>query len=297
VTRPDGRRLEVIDAGPPDGVALVLCHGTPGSGLLFGGWAAACAARGVRLIGYSRPGYGCSTRQPERTVADCAGDVSAIANALGADSLLVAGHSGGGPHALACAALLPDRVRAAAVIAGAAPLTAPGLDWLAGQHPENIAEFRAAQSGGAALAALLTQWRVELTAKPCEATSEAEPMAVKDGGEAESIISEADRDAATPGNAAFAAARRDHALRAGIWGWYDDDIAETVPWGFDPAAITRPVAVWHGGQDRFVPVAHGRWLATTIPSARSHLLAGEGHYSILEARLGDVVNDLLELAR
>ena len=260
VTRPDGRRLEVIDAGPPDCVALVLCHGTPGSGLLFGGWAEACAARGVRLIGYSRPGYGGSTRQPERTAADCAGDVSAIADALGADSLLVAGHSGGGPHALACAALLPERVLAAAVIAGAAPLTASGLDWFADQHPENIAEFRAAQSGGAALVALLKQWRAELTATPSEAASEAEPTAAKDGGGAESFISEADRDATTPENAAFAAARRGHALRAGIWGWYDDDITETVPWGFDPAAITGPVSVWHGAPGPLRP-ARPRTLA------------------------------------
>ena len=280
--------------GPADGTVLILHHGTPGCGMLYPGWIEPCAAREVRLVGYSRPGYGDSSRHAGRSVADCAADVSAVAKAVGAERFYVVGHSGGGSHALACAALLPDRVLATAVIAAAAPWNADGLDWLAGQLGENVAEFNAAVAGGETLRRLLEEWRAEMLG---EAPSGDEDAAGEGADEAfASLISAPDRAVITPETWAFAGARRNHALAPGIWGWFDDDLTETKPWGFDPTEISGPVSVWHGGHDRFVPFAHGRWLAENIPHARPHLLDEEGHFSIVERRMGEVVDDLIALA-
>ncbi len=291
----DRRELEVFPS-PGDGLPLILCHGTPGSGMVFEEWSEVCAARGLRLVGYSRPGYGLSTRHPGRSVADCVGDVEAVVDALGAERFFVLGHSGGGPHALACAALAPERVLATAVIAGAAPRSAVGLDWFADQLEENVAEFRAAEEGGDALRRLLEEWRIEMLggAEPADGTR-AEPVA-DPAAALGNFISAADRDSITPASSAFAAARQRHALASGIGGWYDDDLTETRPWGFEPVEIAGPVAVWHGAQDLFVPQAHGRWLAATIPGATAHLLADEGHFSLFGRRFGAVVDDLLALA-
>jgi len=284
-----GRELEVFTAGPADGPAVLLLHGTPSCGMLFDGWVEACAARGVRLVGYSRPGYGASTRHAGRSVADCAADVTVVATALGLRDLCLVGHSGGGSHALACAALLPDRVRAAAVIAGAAPRDAEGLDWLAGQGEENVQEWRAALAGGERLRALLERWREEmLDGSDDDAGEGTESLG--------SLVSDADRASITPETAAFAAVRRRHALAPGIWGWYDDDLTETKHWGFELRSICVPVAVWHGGQDGFVPYAHGEWLAANVPGAVPRLDPAEGHFSIVDRRFGDVVGDLLALA-
>ena len=132
VTTQDGRKLRISEAGQPDGIPVLVHHGTPGSRLLYQPWVEDAQSRGIRLISYERPGYGGSTPHPGRSVASVADDVSAIAEHLNLDLLCVWGASGGGPHALACAALLPDLVVAAAAIASPAPYHADGLDWLAG---------------------------------------------------------------------------------------------------------------------------------------------------------------------
>src|SRR4051794_14104215 len=154
----DGRVLRVHDAGEPgDGrVPLVTHHGTPSSGLLLDQELAAARSRELRLVSLDRPGIGGSSRQPGRRVADVATDVAAVADALSIDSFLSQGMSGGGPHVLACAALLPDRVAAAACLAGVAPFDAAGLDWLAGMGEDNVTEFSAAARGEAELRSFLT---------------------------------------------------------------------------------------------------------------------------------------------
>ena len=151
----DGRSLDVHVAGPDDGTPVVFHAGTPGSGLPFGALVNALADRGLRYVSWNRPGYGSSTRQPDRSVADVARDASDILDDLGAGECYVLGWSGGGPHALAMAALLPDRVRAAATIGGVAPYPADGLDWLAGMGEENVAEFGASLKGPDVLAGFL----------------------------------------------------------------------------------------------------------------------------------------------
>jgi pimeloyl-ACP methyl ester carboxylesterase len=255
--------------------------------MLYRGWVDACAERGVRLVGYSRPGYGESDRREGRTMTDCVEDVAAVAEALGFDRFYVLGHSGGGPRALACAALLPDRVLAAATVAGPAPHYAPGLDWLAGQEEENVEEWHAALAGGETLRRLLEEWAAEML-------DESDEPAGSDGVESfESMVSDADRASITPATKAFAAERRGHTLSAGIWGWFDDDIAETLPWGFDLGEIEVPVTVWHGAQDRFVPPAHGEWLANAIRGARLELRPDEGHFSMVDAKFHELVDDLL----
>jgi pimeloyl-ACP methyl ester carboxylesterase len=139
-----GRKIRILEAGQPDGVPVLVLRGTPHSRLLYDRWVEDAQSRGIRLIGYERPGYGGSTRHPGRTVASAANDVAAIAKGLGLNRLLVWGISGGGPHALACAALLPGLVAAAAVLASPAPYPAEGLDYLAGMGEDNVAGFRAA---------------------------------------------------------------------------------------------------------------------------------------------------------
>ena len=172
----DGRTLPVLVAGPPDGLTLLFHTGTP-SGLveaapLFD----IAAAAGFRCVLYARPGYGSSSPRPGRLVADAAKDVAAVIDALGVGRFVTAGWSGGGPHALATAALLGGRCAAAATIAGIAPYGATGLDWFAGMAQENIAEFEAAADDEEALTAMLEK---ELAERPDIAASEvAEALAV-----------------------------------------------------------------------------------------------------------------------
>ncbi|MGI8446514.1 MAG: alpha/beta fold hydrolase [Streptosporangiaceae bacterium] len=139
---PDGRQLEVLAAGPEDGLPLIFHNGTPGGLVAFPAMAAAAAERGLRTVMYARPGYGGSTGQPGRRIADAAADITAVLAEVGAQQFVTVGWSGGGPHALACAALLPGRCLAAASLAGVAPARAAGLDWTAGMGPENVTEFK-----------------------------------------------------------------------------------------------------------------------------------------------------------
>jgi pimeloyl-ACP methyl ester carboxylesterase len=288
--RPDGRVLEFFSAGAEDGTPLIMNHGTPSCGMVARPWAEVCAERGLRLVGYSRPGYGESTRQEGRSIADCAEDVAAVADALGAGRFYIEGHSGGGSHALACAALLPDRVLAAAVIAGAAPKDLMGPAWWEGNAEENMEEFRAAEVGGDTLRTVIENWRDEMLAPSGDDIDES----LESYG---SLVSDVDRRAVTPEANAFMMARRRHSIGKSIWGWFDDDLTETKPWGFELESIRVPVSLWQGGQDRFVPRGHFDWLAAHVPGAGAHFLPDDGHWSIKEFRLGEVVDDLVARGR
>jgi pimeloyl-ACP methyl ester carboxylesterase len=287
VAAPDGRSLAVYEGGDPNGVPVVAHHGTPGAGLLYGPHARDAAGRGIRLIGYDRPGYGGSAPHPGRTIADAAADVAAISDALGLDRICTWGISGGGPHALACAALLPDRVAAAASIAGIAPYDAEGLDWLAGMGEGNVAEFGATLAGRATLAPLLDEEAAGMLAGTPEQLRDA----------LETLLSPADSAVLTGELAAYfhetvalgIGERRD--------GWIDDDLAFAAPWGFDPAAIGVPVTVWQGREDRFVPFAHGEWLAARIPGIEAHLSVEDGHLTLAERRVPEVHAWLLDRFR
>ena len=284
---PDGRQLEMLSAGPGDGLPLIFHNGTPGGLVAFPAMAAAAAGRGLRTVMYARPGYGGSTGQPGRRVADAAADVTAVLDGLGARQFVTVGWSGGGPHALACAALLPGRCLAAASMAGVAPAQAAGLDWTAGMGPENVTEFTAARQGETALTAFLE------AAAPGLRQVTGQQVAEELGG----LISAADRSVVTAEFAEYLAGSFRAALHAGIAGWRDDDLAFVGDWGFPvERAGAVPVAVWQGDEDRMVPLGHGAWLAAHIPGARAHLAPGEGHLTLAVRSFGAVLDDLLDLA-
>jgi pimeloyl-ACP methyl ester carboxylesterase len=284
---PDGRQLDVLAVGPEDGLPLVFHNGTPGGLDEYEPMTATASARGLRTVLYSRPGYGGSTPQPGRSVADAAADVAAILDQIGAGEFVTAGASGGGPHALACAALLPGRCLAAASIAGGAPRNAPGLNWLAGMAPENIEEFGAAAEGQEALTLFLEA--VVSGLGDISAAHLAEEM----GG----LISPADKSVLTGEFAEHLKASFQAAVSNGIAGWRDDDLAFLRDWGFSvTAGWPVPVAIWQGAQDRMVPYAHGQWLAAQIPGARAHLLPDEGHLTLTVTSFGQILDDLLDLA-
>jgi pimeloyl-ACP methyl ester carboxylesterase len=281
---PGGRVLRVCEDGEPNGVPLVTHHGTPGSRRLYGGWVEDASRRGIRLIGYDRPGYGGSDRHHGRVVADAAADVAAIADALGLDRILTHGRSGGGPHALACAALLGDRVAAAATFASVAPYDADGLDFLAGMGEDNVIELGAAVEGPEALAPLLEDFAPRLLG------ADAEELV----GALKSLLSPPDVAVVTGGLAEELIASTGEGIGATRDGWLDDDLALVKPWGFELSSISVPIQLWQGRQDLMVPPAHGEWLASHIPGADARLSGEDGHLSVEHLRVGDAHAWLLE---
>jgi pimeloyl-ACP methyl ester carboxylesterase len=286
VEAPGGRVLQVWVEGPEDGDVVIGHHGTPSSGLPFAVPVREAAERGLRHVTYSRPGYGDSTRDEGRSVAHCAADVGAIADALGADAFYTYGGSGGGPHTLACGALLPDRVKAVASIAGVVPWGAEGIDFLEGMGEDNHVEFGAALGGPETLGV----WMDEHARDTAEVASKEDLL--KAFGD---LVSAVDRAALSGEFAEHMVQNERLALAGGYWGWYDDDLAFTRDWGFDPAEITVPVSIWQGRQDRFVPFTHGEWLAAHVPGARAHLSDEHGHLSLALASFGQILDDLIDL--
>ena len=287
VTTPDGRSLDVWLAGPPDGVPVVHHHGTPSHGKPDRHSQAAAHRAGVRLVCPTRPGYAGSTSRRGRSVGDVAGDVRVVLDSLRIERVAVAGSSGGGPHALATAAGLPDRVVAVATVAGVGPYGADGLDFLAGMGQDNIDEFGAALEGETRLREYLDAVRPPLL----EATPE------QLVGELGTLLPPADVRVLDGALGEDLAANFGAALLPGIEGWLEDDLAFVRPWGFELEQVRAPVFVWQGDQDLMVPFAHGRWLASALPDARSRLLPGDGHLSIAAGRIEEILTELAEPLR
>lgn len=286
LTLPDGRRLDLYVSGPEDGLPFVMHHGTPGAARPGRALERRVHAHGMRIAQWSRPGYGDSTRQEGRAVVDVVADTDAVLDALGADRCVIAGRSGGGPHALACAARL-DRAAAALVIAGAAPYAADGLDFLAGMGQDNLDEFGAALEGPDPLRRYLDAARLELV--------DIQPHQIIDA--MASLLPDVDRAVLTDEYAEDSASGMREAVRVGVDGWLDDDLAFVNPWGFALEEVTIPTAIWQGSLDLMVPFAHGVWLAEQLPHASVHLVEGEGHLSIGHADAdGDAMLDELQAA-
>ncbi|WP_375503547.1 alpha/beta fold hydrolase [uncultured Jatrophihabitans sp.] len=283
---PDGRRLEIEVSGPADGVPLLFHHGTPGSSAPVRAFGRASSARGLRLVTYSRAGYGDSSRLPGRSVVDVVADAEAVLDFVDAPRCLVAGWSGGGPHALACGARLSSRVAGVLSIAGVGPYGVAGLDFLAGMGEQNVQEFGAALAGPEALRAFLDK-----DAKELRTTTSAHIVSALS-----SLLPDVDVAVLTDEFGEDMVAGFAGALRHGVDGWLDDDLAFTRPWGFDLAEIRVPTFIWQGSADLMVPFAHGRWLASAVPGATVHLIDGEGHLSIgigaLDAMLDELVGVL-----
>jgi pimeloyl-ACP methyl ester carboxylesterase len=287
VPTPDGRVLDVYLAGPSDGDVLLFHSGTPGVPLPYEPMVAEMAKRGIRYVAVSRPGYGSSTRRPGRSVADVIDDAVTVLDHVGADNAVTVGWSGGGPHALACAALLPDRIRAAATIAGVAPYPADGIDYLEGMGQENLDEFAAALEGPEALLPFKER---ALTTWGCVTADE---VAASFGD----LVDDVDRGVLTGEFAEWMATVFRDSLREGYWGWYDDDMAFIRPWGCALGDIRIPVHVWQGRHDRMVPYSHGPWLAGHIPTAVPHLFEDEGHLSIGIGKFGEILDALVASGR
>jgi pimeloyl-ACP methyl ester carboxylesterase len=282
VTTADGAVLEYLVSGPPEGRTLLFQPGTPNAGAAFRAIVEPAADLGLRTVSYSRPGYGRSTPRPGRSVADAVPDMETVLDAVGAQEFVTLGWSGGGPHALAAGALLPERCQAVAVLAGVAPYPAPGIDWLTGMGEGNLEEFGAALAGPAELDALLESYAAELATVTGAGVIEA--MA--------SVLSPVDRAALSGEFAEEMAAALRRAVSSGIAGWRDDDLAFVKDWGFDLGRISVPVDIWQGRQDRMVPFEHGQWLAAKVPTAQAHLFATEGHLSMVN-QMPDLLAALL----
>jgi len=256
----DGRTLHTYDTGVKGAagcLAVFWHHGTPNIGAPPEPLFATAARLGIRWVSYDRPGYGGSTPYQGRDVASAAAYVSSIADVLGIDQFAVMGHSGGGPHALACGALLPDRVLGVVSVAGLAPFGAEGLDWFAGMAASGVASLRAAAEGRAA--------KERYEASDAEYDPEFTPADL----------------AALSGAWSWLGTVVGPAMEAGPGGLIDDDLAYVAPWGVDPAQVIAPVLLLHGDRDRVVPSSHGEWLARRCPSAELRPCPGDGHISVL----------------
>ena len=278
VPAPGGGILEVIAAGPIDGIPLVFSTATPGGAAPFPPLIEVARQHGMRVIHYSRPGFGRSTARPGRSIADTAGDIASILDALDADRFVTIGFSGGGPHALAAGVLLSGRCGAVASVSGVAPYTEMKGEWFAGMNQDNCDEFSLALAGTDALTEYLEAEARKLAAM------EAQPL------DAETL--------ARP-DAADIAAFREFMARTirsgvahGIAGWRDDDLALMRPWGFEPARIACPVMIWHGEADNNVPVAHGRWLTSRIKGAVAHFEPELAHGAVLRTHFRTIVAEL-----
>lgn len=284
-----GRVIAAAEWGDPDGFPVFQLHGTPGSRFNRPPNEAAVRSLGFRLVTYDRPGYGGSTRHPGRRVVDCVKDVAAIADELGIERFAVTGGSGGGPHALAVAARLPERVLRARCVVGIAPREAEDLDFYAGMDPENVKELGWAEQGEAVLQPELERLAAEdlerITSDPSKMLSDDWEVAEADRAvmaipEVQQVFLESSREA----------------FRNGVWGWVDDDLAFLEPWGFDLAEIRVPVEVRYGARDVLVPAGHGEWLGRHVPRAQVTVLQEAGHLADPETVLR-MLQSLVEAAR
>ncbi len=282
VRLPDGRDLDLRVSGPAGGFPLVFHHGTPGAATPIRALERAAHARGLRLVTTSRPGYGHSSAQPGRRVVDVTADTAAVLGAIGADRCLIAGWSGGGPHALACGARL-GATAAVLVIAGVAPYGTGDLDWMAGMGEENVVEFSAALKGEDELRCRLIRERDRL-----KQATVADVVA-----SLETLLPDVDRAVLTGEFGEDLAASFREAVRTGVEGWIEDDIAFTRSWGFELQEISVPTMIWQGSADLMVPFAHGTWLASQLPGASAHLEQGEGHLSVGLDALDRMLDELV----
>ena len=286
-TTSDGRRLDLYVDGPDDAMPVVFHCGTPGSGIPYPALVRSLSDRGLRYVSWSRPGYGNSTRQEGRSVASVVADATEILDSLDADRAWMLGWSGGGPHALACAALMPDRVLGTALIGCVAPYGADGLDFLAGMGQENIEEFNAALDGPDALIGFMEQVWPEFR----RVTASEIASSLGD------LVDDVDRSSITGDFADWFAVIVQDGLRDSFWGWFDDDMTFVRDWGFGLTNIAGPVHIWQGAHDRMVPFAHGEWLSEHVRGACPHLSDEHGHLTLIVDSLAQILDELIPSTR
>lgn len=287
---PDGRNLDYCVNGPEDGFPLVFNHGTPSSGIPDPGLVNACAKKGIKVITYSRAGYGGSTRNKGRQVVDGVADIKSLLDHLGVKKCLVGGWSGGGALTLACAARLSECL-AAICFAGSAPYGAEGLDWLAGQGEDNIEEFNKMLEGEPQLREFCEAQRKEFLASELDGL-----MAVLS-----TLLPPCDNATLLQNRDTMGQAMVDsfhEAVRLSPDGWIDDDMELLKPWGFELSEVRVPVLVFQGTEDKMVPFSHGKWLSEHLPQdkVKAHLLEGHGHFSIFDG-IDGIIDELKAVAK
>jgi pimeloyl-ACP methyl ester carboxylesterase len=264
----DGRALAYVERGSTDGTPVIVCHGTPGSRYTRHPDEQIYDRHGLHAVVYDRPGYGRSDPDPGRSVADAAAHIQAIADHHGFDRFVVAGGSGGAPHALACGALLGDRIIRVGALVTPAPSDAQDFDFFAGLADLNVKEFKAAIQGQEAIDAYL---------QPFVDSLRRDPDIVLD--EIASELPEVDRELVSRED--FRVVMRKafiEAVRQGPRGWADDDLAFAKPWGFEPEDVGAEVRLWQGELDVLAPRSHGEYVASRLSNARFELLEGGGHF-------------------
>ncbi len=278
---PDGRVLDVQVSGPADGTLFIWHHGTPGCLYQGEDKQRVLHSRGLRYASYSRAGTAGSTRNKGRAVADVAADMAAIADHLGADTFFTGGQSGGGPHALATGAGLPDRVLAVLAVCSVKPYVGQP-DFLDGMGADNIEEFNLALAGEDALLPFLAEHRAGILDADAEGVIQT----------LDSLLPDVDRAVLT-GEVGEDIIRNLQGGTEELYGWLDDDLAFTRDWGFALDSLRVPTYLWQGSADLMVPFHHGEWLAANIPGAVAHLEPGEGHLSIQVAKFEEMLDEVL----
>jgi pimeloyl-ACP methyl ester carboxylesterase len=274
VTLSDGRLLAYTDLGAPGGPVVMYCHGAPTSRLDLAVFERAFAERAVRVVSADRPGYGGSSPQPGRRLEDWPSDVATLADHLGVERFAVTAWSSGGPYAVACTALLPDRVASAGIVAGVTDFGWPGA-W-GGYSEDEVTLMRIGDEARA------VAW--------CEARYGADGRGFMEAGLGEL----APADHAALEDEALATARTttaSEAFRQGVGGYAQDITLQGRPWSFNAAVIDAPVWILHGEADTVVPVAHARHTAELIPRARLLTRPDEGHISVF-TKIPDLIADL-----
>jgi pimeloyl-ACP methyl ester carboxylesterase len=265
----DGRTVAYAEWGDSKGTPVIALHGTPGCRLNRTPDEEKIRDLGIRLVTYDRAGYGWSDRHRGRRVVDCVGDVAAVAAELGIDEFATMGGSGGGPHVLAVAAKLGARITRAQCVVGVAPYGVDGLDFLEGMDPENVKEFGWALEGEERLIAEVPREAAQIQARVAEDPTKIlgdfnlpeSDLAVLADPRIQAIVREATADM----------------FANGVWGWIDDDLAFTLPWGFELDEIKVPVEIRFGADDVLVPASHGHWLTSHVPGATAVIETGSGH--------------------
>ena len=279
----DGRELEILDNGINSDQAIIFHHGTPGHATAWLSWLDEAAAAGVRALSYSRAGYGTSDRNPGRSVISINSDIAQVLDGKGINKFVAIGWSGGGPHALANT--FEPRNVGAISLAGVGAFGVDDLNFLEGMGPENHDEFGAALKGES----VITQWMNDnaVAMKNVSGNDIREAF----GG----LIGDADKEVLEGATADAMAATMRSGLAVSFDGWIDDDLVFIKHWGFDLAAITKPVILWQGDQDLMVPHAHSYWLEKHIPTAKLTFIPGHGHISLGEKYKPEILKQALEL--
>ncbi|MFF1297256.1 MULTISPECIES: alpha/beta fold hydrolase [unclassified Streptomyces] len=286
MTLADDREYAFEEWGDPSGEVLFWLYGAPGGRLARHSDPDLWSRLGLRVVTFDRPGYGLSTPLPGRSVSHMAADVEAVADRLGVDRFVVQGVSAGGPHALAVAALLGDRVRACGLVCSVAPVTEAEEDAMASINQESFRVIR--EEGRDGIARRLVGLREDILA---------DPLAGQRAHAADAP--EVDRAwLSRPEVQRIAAENLVDALQAGVDGWVDDAVSLTPgrPWGFDPAAITCPTRFWHSDDDTNVPLSAVQRLVNSIPGADLKIWHDEGH-TAASRNAEQVLTDLLAMGR